>query len=227
MINRVEKIQDLVKINHVIISVADKKKLDFFVNELVELNPKVTIYSTGGTYKTIGEILGNKSNENLVKISDYTGNKEMQGGLVKTLDYKIYLGILSEPDNTAHLQDLESTSAVPFDMVVVNLYPFSEKISEEGTKLEDARAFIDIGGPCMLRAAGKNFLRVASVCDPGDYKTILDEMRKNKGALGIETRIGLAAKAFAHTNEYDGDITAYLSGRIKENIEKEYTLADS
>jgi phosphoribosylaminoimidazolecarboxamide formyltransferase / IMP cyclohydrolase len=226
MINRVAAINDLVRVKNVIISVADKNKLDFFVNELAEINPDCAIYSTGGTHRKIADILGDKGNKNLVKISDYTGNREMQGGLVKTLDYKLYLGLLSEPGNAAHEQDLKSTASVSFDMVVVNLYPFSRKITEKETKLEDARAFIDIGGPCLLRAAAKNFLRVASLCDPEDYEDVIQEMRENSGALGFNRRLRLAAKAFAHTNEYDGEITSYLSERLREDVHTEYSFTD-
>ena len=88
----------------------------------------------------------------LISISDYTGQPEMQGGLVKTLDFKIYTGLLSEKYNEAHQADLVRTGAVNFDMVVVNLYPFSETVSK-GADPEEARANIDIGGPAMLRAS--------------------------------------------------------------------------
>ena len=85
----------------------------------------------------------------------------MQGGLVKTLDFKIYMGLLSETYNEEHRKDMARTGAVPFDMVVVNLYPFEKAVSEAGATLEDGRTHIDIGGPSILRAAAKNFLRVA------------------------------------------------------------------
>ena len=87
----------------------------------------------------------------------------MQGGLVKTLDFKIYLGLLSETYNEAHKADLARTGAVAFDMVVVNLYPFSETVKKEGITAENARTNIDIGGPCMLRASAKN-LSKSSFC---------------------------------------------------------------
>jgi queuosine biosynthesis protein QueD len=113
-VNFVEKIDGDVKVNHVLASVSDKTGLDTLVPALVAANPNVTIYSTGGTYKAVKEILGGSADTHLVQVSDYTGQPEMQGGLVKTLDFKIYLGLLSETYNDAHAKDLERTSGVPY-----------------------------------------------------------------------------------------------------------------
>ncbi|MBC8453686.1 hypothetical protein H8D64_01370, partial [PVC group bacterium] len=94
-LNVVEKIDDGVKVNHVLASVSDKSGLEQLIPGLVDVNPLIKIYSTGGTYKAINEILGEeKAAKNLVSVSEYTGQPEMQGGLVKTLDFKIYLGLL-------------------------------------------------------------------------------------------------------------------------------------
>lgn len=209
-LNKVNKIDDFVKINNVLASTADKTAIDFLVNGIIAMNPNVNIYSTGGTYSKIRDILGDGYEKNLKKVSDYTGQPEMQGGLVKTLDFKIYLGLLSETYNDAHKEDLKRTEAIEIDMVVVNLYPFRETVHKDGITLEDARANIDIGGPCMLRASAKNFLRVASVCDPGEYAAIIDEMKENNGAVSYNYRLALAKKTFAHTAEYDTAIAAYL-----------------
>ena len=217
-LNRVEKIDDKVSIKNVLASVADKTDIDYLVNELKAINANIRIFSTGGTYARIKEILGEGYEKNLKKVSDYTGQPEMQGGLVKTLDFKIYLGLLSETYNDDHNRDLKRTGAVEFDMVVVNLYPFKETIRREGIVLEDARANIDIGGPCMLRASAKNFLRVASVCDPSDYKQIIEQMKINDGALPLEFRYKLAGKTFKHTAEYDTAIAGYLSETDYEGV---------
>ena len=166
-LNTVEKIDGNVKINHVLASVSDKKGLETLIPALVELNPDVVIYSTGGTYAAIKEILGDGcEGKNLVSVSDYTGQPEMQGGLVKTLDFKIYLGLLSETYNEAHKEDLGRVGAVALDMVIVNLYPFKQTVAQPDVTPEAARTNIDIGGPCMVRASAKNYLRVASVTDP-------------------------------------------------------------
>ena len=171
--NIVEKIDDAVMVRHVLVSVSDKSGLEDLVQELVQINPDINIFSTGGTYNRIKEILGGKSESCLTQVSEYTGQPETQGGLVKTLDFKIYLGLLTETYNDAHRQDLKRTGAVPMDMVVVNLYPFEKTVEKHGVTVEEARANIDIGGPCMIRAAAKNYIRVASVVDPTDYNRII------------------------------------------------------
>jgi phosphoribosylaminoimidazolecarboxamide formyltransferase / IMP cyclohydrolase len=217
-LNIVEKIDDRVQVNHVLASVSDKAGLDKLVAGLVEINPNVVIYSTGGTHKAIAEILGAaKAVKNLVSVSDYTGQPEMQGGLVKTLDFKIYLGLLSETYNDAHQQDLKRTKAVAIDMVVVNLYPFKQTVAKPDVTTEQARTNIDIGGPCMIRASAKNFIRVASVTDPSDYAGILQELKQSKGGLSLQTRLKLSQKAFAHTADYDGAIARFLGAKqVKE-----------
>jgi phosphoribosylaminoimidazolecarboxamide formyltransferase/IMP cyclohydrolase len=214
-----------VPVRHVLASVSDKTGLDRLVPGLVETNPQVRIYSTGGTYKAIRDLLGEeRAAGNLVQVSAYTGQPEMQGGLVKTLDFKIYLGLLSETYNDAHAADLERTSAVAIDMVVVNLYPFKQTVAAADVTPEAARTNIDIGGPCMVRASAKNFLRVASVTDPADYGRILDELRGGGGMLGLGTRLELARKAFAHTADYDAAIAAYFKGCDLETVRACYRL---
>jgi phosphoribosylaminoimidazolecarboxamide formyltransferase/IMP cyclohydrolase len=221
-LNRVEKIDDFVLIRNIIVSVSDKQGLETFIPELLEINPEITIYSTGGTFSKIESIIPRSHREKLLQVASYTGQPEMQGGLVKTLDFKIYLGLLSETYNPSHQQDLERTDAVPMDMVVVNLYPFSETIRKQGVNSEDARANIDIGGPCMLRAAAKNFLRVAAVSSPDKYRTIIEELHKNEGSLSLATRFTLAQRTFEHTAEYDRHIADYLATVRAEDVHALY-----
>jgi len=223
-LNIVERIDDSVTIKHVLASVSDKRGLDTFIPALVEINPNVKIYSTGGTFKAIQTILGDDAARNLVSVSEYTGQPEMQGGLVKTLDFKIYLGLLSETYNEAHVQDLERTGGVAIDMVVVNLYPFKQTVAQPGVTAEMARTNIDIGGPCMVRASAKNFLRVASVTDPGDYASIVEELRQTGGSLSLKKRLGLARKAFAHTADYDTAIAGFLAEQADEAVSGCYSF---
>jgi len=224
-VNIVERIDDLVPVRNVLASVSDKTDLDRFIPALVDLNPGITIYSTGGTFAVLREVLGARAGRNLRQVSEYTGQPEMQGGLVKTLDFKIYLGLLSETYNPAHAADLARTGAVALDMVVVNLYPFAQTVARPDATPEQARANIDIGGPCMVRAAAKNFLRVAAVTDPADYARILEELRGNAGRLGLATRFALAQKAFAHTAAYDAAIAAYLGARSTREVAACYRFA--
>ena len=217
-LNIVTKIDDAVSVRHVLCSVSDKSGLEVLIPGLVAINPDVRIYSTGGTFKAIADILGKSAARNLVSVSDYTGQPEMQGGLVKTLDFKIYLGLLSETYNEAHGADLRRTQAVAIDMVVVNLYPFQATVAKAGVTPEEARTNIDIGGPCMIRAAAKNFLRVASVTDPADYDVMLAELRLLSGQLSLERRLMLARKAFAHTAAYDAAIAGYLAHQSFDDV---------
>jgi phosphoribosylaminoimidazolecarboxamide formyltransferase/IMP cyclohydrolase len=223
-INIVEKVDNEVKIENVLVSVSDKAGLERFIPELLEINPALRIFSTGGTFARLADILGNRATASLTQVSEYTGQPETQGGLVKTLDFKIYLGLLTETYNADHQDDLQRTGAVPIDMVVVNLYPFQETIAKSGVTPEQARGNIDIGGPCMIRASAKNFLRVAPVVDPEDYREIIDKIRKNQGCLALRDRYRLARKAFMHTAAYDRAIAEYLSKTDFDSIGRCYKL---
>ena len=224
-VNVVGRIDDAVKVRNVLASVSDKAGLDRFIPVLLRINPEIRIYSTGGTYTAIRDLLGAAAARTLVQVSDYTGQPEMQGGLVKTLDFKIYLGLLSETHNPAHAADLKRTAAVPIDLVIVNLYPFAQTVAKPDATPEKARANIDIGGPCMVRAAAKNFLRVASVTEPADYDRVAAELAASGGLLSLRLRFELARKAFAHTAAYDTAIAAYLAGRTIEDVRGCYRFA--
>lgn len=217
-LNVVTKIDPLIEVRNVLISVSDKCNLKQLVTQLIEINPQIRLYSTGGTYNAIREFLGDLAETCLEQVSAYTGQPETQGGLVKTLDFKIYLSILTETHNIDHQQDLARTGAVPFDMVVVNLYPFKQTVSKPGVTVEQARGNIDIGGPCMIRASAKNFIRVASVVDPEDYGALLSEMRAGSGRISLDLRFRLAQKAFDHTAAYDRMIAEYLNARTIEAV---------
>ena len=221
-LNIVTEIDNRVAVKHVLMSVSDKTGLETFVPALVKACPGVKIYSTGGTYTKVKEILGDKAEGTLVAVSDYTGQPEMQGGLVKTLDFKIYLGILSETYNDAHQADIKRLDAVALDMVVVNLYPFKQTVAKEGVTPEMARTNIDIGGPCMVRASAKNYLRVASVTDPLDYPNLIQELESHQGTLGLDTRFKLMKKSFTHTAEYGTAIANCFTTRTWDEVNATY-----
>jgi len=217
-INVVDQADNWVEVKHALISVSDKSGLESLVPQMITINPEIKMFSTGGTFNKIKEILGTEAEKHLIRVSAYTGQPETQGGLVKTLDFKIYLGLLTETYNADHQTDLERTQGVPIDMVIVNLYPFKETISKPGVTVEQARGNIDIGGPCMIRASAKNYLRVASVTDPSDYDKIVTEMLENNGKLSIQFRFGLACKAFQHTAQYDSTIAEYLNAADFDSV---------
>lgn len=221
-INIVEQIDDPVAVRHALVSVSDKSGLESFIPGLMAACPDIRFLSTGGTYNRLRDILGPAAGERLSPVSDYTGQPETQGGLVKTLDFKIYLGLLTETYNEAHQADLERTGAVPIDLVVVNLYPFQQTVATPDVTVEGARGNIDIGGPCMIRAAAKNFIRVAPVVDPADYGEVLGAVRETGGKTSLALRFRLAQKAFAHTAAYDAAIAGYLAERSADEVAAQY-----
>jgi phosphoribosylaminoimidazolecarboxamide formyltransferase/IMP cyclohydrolase len=188
-----------------LISVSDKSGVVEFARALASMN--VSILSTGGTARLLQEG-GVKATE----VADYTGYPEMLDGRLKTLHPKIHGGILGRREVAAHIQAMNEAGIEPIDLVVVNLYPFSQTIAKPGCKLETAIENIDIGGPAMLRSAAKNYHDVTVVTDPDDYTRIIDEMRANGGATIPATRFELAKKAFSHTAAYDAAISNYLTG---------------
>ncbi len=210
-LNTVTEVSNRVLIRNVLVSVSDKRDLEGLVTGVLKYCPGARLYSTGGTFRVLRDLLGDQAERKLIAVERYTGQPELQGGLVKTLDYKVHLGLLAEESNEDHQRDIERVGAVRFDLVVVNLYPFSAAISRENATPETARGNIDIGGPAMLRAAAKNYLRVAAVCNPEDYGAVVDALGANDGATTFELRYQLASKVFAHTAGYDTAVAEYLA----------------
>jgi phosphoribosylaminoimidazolecarboxamide formyltransferase / IMP cyclohydrolase len=207
---------DLVKIRRAIISTYDKKNLAGFAETLVKINKDIELYSSSGTAAELQKTVL----KNLREISEYTGFPEMPSGLVKTLHPKIHAGILAEVGNEQQSAYLQMHNIKEFDLIVVNLYPFS-KASASGT-YEDARKNIDIGGVSLIEAASKNFLRVAVVVDPADYDLITAGMKKNNGSIDLKTRIVLAKKAFSYLANYLAGISSYYSALPDDKIQAFY-----
>jgi len=191
-------------IKQALISVSDKTGVLEFARALAAMNIK--LLSTGGTAKLLAD-----NGLQVTEVADYTGFPEMLDGRVKTLHPKVHGGILARRDFPAHMDALSQHAIPTIDMVVVNLYPFQQTVAKEQCALEDAIENIDIGGPAMLRSSAKNHKDVVVICDPSDYVCVLDEMKSTQGAVSYETRFALAKKVFAHTAQYDGAITNYLS----------------
>jgi len=187
-----------------LLSVSDKTGLVEFARGLA--GHGVKMLSTGGTAKLLRD-----SGIDVTEVSDHTGFPEMLDGRVKTLHPKIHGGILARRDLPAHADAIKQAGIAPIDLVVVNLYPFTQTIAREGCSLEEAIENIDIGGPAMVRSAAKNHAHVAVVTDPADYADILREMQSANGAVGAPMRFKLAQKAFSHTAAYDGAISNYLT----------------
>jgi phosphoribosylaminoimidazolecarboxamide formyltransferase/IMP cyclohydrolase len=214
----IHQVIDLIKPEHILVSVFDKSGLDELVKGIVDINPAAIFYSTGGTGKKIAEILGAQATRNYVSVEDFTGAPEMEGGLVKTLHPKIHAGLLAERGNPAHEAYLYSTLAqkggtpgVYFDVFVGNLYPFTSVISKEGTTSETARVNIDIGGPAMTMASAKNWHSIAVLTSAAQYPEFLEALKKQNGRISLEQRFHLAAWATKSIGEYRTAIGNYFS----------------
>ena len=180
-----------------LLSVSNKKGIETLARGLVDLGFK--ILSTGGTAFAISE-----AGLPVTKVSDHTGAPEIMDGRVKTLHPIIHGGILAK-DTTEHMSDLKLINSSLIELVVVNLYPFERTAADPQAILGDVVEQIDIGGPCMIRAAAKNFGRVTVICDPDDYEDVLWHYA-HESEVPQEVRMKLAIKAFAHTASYDAAI---------------------
>ncbi|WP_423681490.1 bifunctional phosphoribosylaminoimidazolecarboxamide formyltransferase/IMP cyclohydrolase [Undibacterium sp. WLHG33] len=191
-------------IKQALISVSDKTGVLEFARELSALGVK--LLSTGGTAKLLAD-----NGLAVTEVADYTGFPEMLDGRVKTLHPKVHGGILARRDFPEHVAALEQHGIPTIDMVVVNLYPFQQTVVKAECSLEDAIENIDIGGPTMLRSSAKNHKDVTVIVDPSDYAVVLAEMKANNNVVSYDTKFTLAKKVFAHTAQYDGAITNYLT----------------
>lgn len=183
-----------------ILSVYDKSNLVPFGQGLAELG--FDLIASGGTARTL-----RAAGLDVQDVSDLTGAPEMLGGRVKTLHPVVHGGILAR-DIPSDQIDLNAQQIGMIDLVVCNLYPFSDTVAQPDVTLADAVEQIDIGGVTLLRAAAKNFDRVTVVCNPADYETVLAQL--HGGGMDAATRQTLALQAFHHTAAYDAAITNYL-----------------
>ena len=188
-------------IKRALVSVYDKTGILEFAQFLVQQD--IEIISTGGTYSYLVA-----QGVKVTEISEVTGFPEMLDGRVKTLHPKVHGGILAIRDNPVHINALKEHDILPIDIVVVNLYPFFDKV---GTDLSDAEKveFIDIGGPTMLRSAAKNYTDVVVVSNPSDYALVTEELQAS-AAISQATRRKLAGKVFNLTSAYDAAVSAFL-----------------
>jgi phosphoribosylaminoimidazolecarboxamide formyltransferase/IMP cyclohydrolase len=194
------------RVTRALLSVSDKSGLIEFARALV--GHGIDLVSTGGTANALAAA-GLKVSD----VSELTGFPEMMDGRVKTLHPKVHGGLLAIRDNAEHLQAMKSHGIAPIDLLVVNLYPFEATV-EKGADFEECVENIDIGGPAMIRAAGKNHDDVAVVVEAQDYQAVLDELAANKGATTLTLRRRLAAKAYARTAAYDAAISNWFAGEL-------------
>ncbi len=203
-----------ISIKRALIAVYDKTGIAEFARALVD-EFGVEIISTGGTAKHLKD-----AGVPVTMVEAVTGFPEMLDGRVKTLHPKIHAGILADRSKPEHMRQLEEHGIKPIDMVVVNLYPFEETIKKPGCTFEDAIEMIDIGGPCLLRAAAKNHRYVVTVEDPNTYDIVLTRMRlwrdENDKSGWDDLHASGAFGAFWSTAGYDARIAAWLGARQVE-----------
>jgi len=191
-------------VRRALLAVYDKQGVVDLARALVERG--VTLVSSGGTAATLVE-----AGLPVTPVEQVTGSPEMLGGRVKTLHPAIHAGILADRRKQDHVEQLAEQGIEPFDLVVVNLYPFRETVAS-GAGFDDVIEKIDIGGPAMVRAAAKNFESVGVVVEPIRYDAIVQELRR-EGGLTRETRRALAAAAYAHTAAYDAAVASWFAER--------------
>ncbi len=202
-----------------LISVYNKEGIRYFAKELNNLGYE--IIATSSTAKEIA-----KENIPIHEISEFTGFSELIGGRVKTLHPKIFAGILARRDKKEDLEELERNNIPLINIVVCNLYPFSEIIRKENISLEEALENIDIGGVSLLRASAKNYPFVLVISSPQDYQEVIERLKTNQ--VDEEFRKRMAIKAFSYTSQYDQIIANFLSNNTPEilniNLKKELEL---
>lgn len=189
-------------IRRAIISVTNKNGVVDFASFLAD--HKVEIVSTGGTRNTLLN-----AGIPVTSVSDVTGFPEILNGRVKTLHPAIHAGILADKDDPDHISTLSEKKIRPFDLVCVNLYDFATA-AEHNFSLKEAVEEIDIGGPCLLRAAAKNFHSMLVLPSPEWYGAAREEMENRDMKVGLEFRQLMASRAFDATARYDALISSYL-----------------
>ena len=194
---------DVVKIARALVSVYDKTGLEDLAKALSEAG--VAIVSTGSTAKTIAG-----AGVPVTEVSTVTGFPEIMGGRVKTLHPGIHAGILADRSKDEHLAALEHHGIAGIDLVVANLYPFSDTVADPNVDPAQAVEMIDIGGPAMVRAAAKNHAHVTVVVSPEDYPLLVEQVRES-GGLSLAARRDMAARAFAHTAAYDAAVATWFA----------------
>jgi phosphoribosylaminoimidazolecarboxamide formyltransferase / IMP cyclohydrolase len=204
-----------VQVRRALLSVSDKRGLVDFARGLVDLG--VEIVSTGGTAGELRE-QGIESRA----VEDYTGFPEILGGRVKTLNPRIYAGLLAVRSSEEHVDTLGEHGIEPIDLVCVNLYPFERVSARRGVHEDEIIENIDIGGPTLIRAAAKNHRFAAVVVTPESYDAVLDELRESGGRLSERTRESLATEAFGYTARYDAAISRWFAER-EEDFPTQYT----
>lgn len=199
-----------IEIKRALISVSDKTGLTELAKDLVSSG--IEIVSTGSTAKQIAE-----AGLPVTEVSKLTGFEETLDGRVKTLHPNVHAGLLADLRRPTHKQQLQKLGLKPFELVIVNLYPFVETV-DSGADFDESVEQIDIGGPAMVRASAKNFANVAVVTSTDDYDKVREAVRS--GGSSLQMRKELALKAFTATANYDAAVSGWLASSEAEQLGK-------
>ena len=191
------------KIKSVLISVFDKEGLEPLVRILNDNG--VRIYSTGGTEKFINDL-----GVNVISVETVTDYPSILGGRVKTLHPKVFGGILNRRENEKDQLEISTCGIPEIDMVIVDLYPFSETVKNESSTHQDIIEKIDIGGVSLIRAAGKNYKDVLIVSNKDQYSDVCEILSTQEVSTSLEQRMKFAGKSFELTTKYDSEIAEYF-----------------
>tara|TARA_Y100000741_G_scaffold181453_1_gene137913 strand:+ start:2521 stop:4062 length:1542 start_codon:yes stop_codon:yes gene_type:complete len=204
------------RIKRAIISVSDKSNLKLILPILKKF--KIEIISSGGTYNKIKSL-----NYNCIKISNYTNFSEILSGRVKTLHPKIHAGILNIRKNKKHQKEMNKFNIPNIDLVIVDLYPFEEKLKQK-IQFNKLIEYIDVGGSTLIRAAAKNFNDVTIISNVKDYSKLIKELKNYKGSTSFEFRKLMSTKAFNLTSYYDSIISNWLNNESNIKFPEKITI---
>lgn len=231
----VKKVDDLVQLRHVLVSCTDKdglvsnKRKDGSTIEgipengllgfITEKNPDVQFISTGGTYKIVKE-----AGLNVVEVSEVTRYPEMKTGLVKSLHPVIHAGLLAHKHTGSDDEFMTEHKIDYIDALIVNFYPLDEMMEKPDSTFEILRQNIDVGGPSMSHNARKAFISTAPITDPSGYKTLVEELKTNNGAISLATRLALAKKASKMITAYMVSVDKLMQKTEIADLEKCYEI---
>lgn len=202
---------NLLPVKRALISVYDKSNLIELVKVLEKFG--IEIYSSGGTFEFL------KNNFlNIKPLSEISGISSLLDGRVKSLHPLVHAAILARKDSEKHLNELREAGVEPFDLVIVNFYPFERVVEKENISELEVIENIDIGGPTLIRSAAKNYESVVVVSSINQYDYLIKELREHNGSTTVDFRRMLAAEAFQRIVEYDIAISRYFSKEVNLNL---------
>lgn len=231
----VDKVDDLIPLNFVLVSCTNKDGLtsnttssgkiikglpkNGLLGAIHTLNPKVKFISTGGTYKIIKE-----ANLPVIEVSEYTKFPEMKTGLVKSLHPKIHAGILAHKHTKSDDDFMKQQKINYFDALIVNFYALDKMIENKRATFEMIRQSIDVGGPTMVHNARKAFISTALITDPKDYLALIKELKANKASVSLKTRLALAKKASKMITDYMQSVDKVMQNATIKDLENCYKI---